>query len=528
MTYRFLLSQAIDQSAERFPEREAVRCDGHGLTYADLVRRANQLARLLVDQGVKRGDRVGIYMNKSLESVISVYGALKAGGAYVPLDPFAPAARLSYVIRDCGIRHLITKPDKSAVVEEILAGDSPVEHAIGLPSGFGGRAAATSWEDVAQLPVTDPGDLGRVEQDLAYILYTSGSTGVPKGIMHTHRSGLSFAEWAATEYGLRPEDRLSNHAPLHFDLSTFDLFAGHIAGAATVIIPEGVTKFPVSLAKLMESERISIWYSVPFALIQLLLQAKLTSRDLRALRWVLFAGEPFPTKHLRALMAELPQARFSNLYGPTETNVCTFYHVESLPESDESIPIGRPCANVEDLVVDGEDRPVVAGEVGELLIRGGVVMQGYWGMAEKTAQGFYRRAGAADGPDVFYRTGDLVQRQTDGNYRYLGRKDRQIKTRGYRVELDEIEVALLAHAEVEQAAVYTVPDGQGSHLIEAAVVPRAGVTPGAAELMEHLAGRLPPYALPARLTVTEDFPRTSTGKIDRRTLQAQAGQPAAS
>jgi len=396
MTYRFLLSQAIDQSAERFPDREAVRCDGHGLTYAELVRRANQLSRLLVEQGVKRGDRVGIYMNKSLESVISVYGALKAGGAYVPLDPFAPAARLAYVIRDCGIRHLITKPEKQPVLEEILAGDSPVDHAVGLPPDLSLRTASTSWEDLAQLPVGPPPRVRPVEQDLAYILYTSGSTGVPKGIMHTHRSGLSFAEWAAAEYQLRPEDRLSNHAPLHFDLSTFDLFAGHIAGAATVIIPEGVTKFPVSLAKLIEGERISVWYSVPFALIQLLLQARLASRELSALRWVLFAGEPFPTKHLRALMAELPQARFSNLYGPTETNVCTFYNVEPLAELDESIPIGRPCANVEELVVDGEDRPVAAGEVGELLIRGGVVMLGYWGMAEKTAQGFYRRTGAAD------------------------------------------------------------------------------------------------------------------------------------
>jgi amino acid adenylation domain-containing protein len=528
VTHRYLLSHAIDQSADRQPDREAVRCDGLGLSYADLVGRSNQLARLLVEQGLRRGDRVGIYMNKSLESVVSVYAALKAGGAYVPLDPFAPAARLAYVIRDCGIRHLITKPEKQPVLEEILAGDSPVEHAIGLPSGLDVRAAPTSWDEVDYLPATPPAAIHSVEQDLAYILYTSGSTGVPKGIMHTHRSGLSFAEWAADEYGLRPEDRLSNHAPLHFDLSTFDLFAGHIAGAATVVIPEGVTKFPVSLAKLIERERISVWYSVPFALIQLLLQARLATRDLSALRWVLFAGEPFPTKHLRALMDELPGARFSNLFGPTETNVCTFYHVEPVAEADESIPIGRPCGNVEAMAVDGDDRPTAAGEVGELLIRGGVVMLGYWGMPDRTAQGFYRRPAADGQHDVFYRTGDLVQLDADGNYRYLGRKDRQIKTRGYRVELDEIEVALLAHAGVEQAAVYTVPDGQGSQSIEAAVVPRAGLGLAPAELMEHLAGRLPPYALPARLTVTQDFPRTSTGKIDRRTLQAQAAQPAAS
>ena len=195
--------------------------------------------------------------------------------------------------------------------------------------------------------------------DLAYILYTSGSTGDPKGIMHTHRSGLAFAQWAAATYDLRAEDRLSNHAPLHFDLSTFDLFAGALAGATTVIIPEAITKFPASVAKLMADERISVWYSVPFALIQLLQRGNLAARDLSALRWVLFAGEVFPTKHLRSLLAALPGPRYSNLFGPTETNVCTYYHVDVLAEdSDETIPIGIVCENAHGLVVDAEGQPL--------------------------------------------------------------------------------------------------------------------------------------------------------------------------
>jgi acyl-coenzyme A synthetase/AMP-(fatty) acid ligase len=295
-----------------------------------------------------------------------------------------------------------------------------------------------------------------------------------------------------------------------------------------VVIPEVVTKLPAALSKLMADERLTVWYSVPFALIQLLQRGNLAARDLSALRWVLFAGEPFPTKHLRQVMAELPWARFSNLYGPTETNVCTYYHLPAIPpDTDEPIPIGRPCANVEALVVDTDGQPVPAGEVGELLIRGGVVMRGYWDQPEKTDRGFFRRPALGYLDDIFYRTGDLVQLQPDGHFKYLGRKDRQIKTRGYRVELDEIEIALLAHEAVEEAAVYPVPDGQGSNLIEAAVVPKPGAAVESARLMEHLAGRLPPYALPARLTVTPDFPRTSTGKIDRRALQARAGQAAA-
>lgn len=520
MQSRYLLHQAIAQAAERDPGHEAIRCNGKGLNYQELFSRANCLARVLREQGVRRGDRVGIYLNKSLESAIAIYGILSAGAAYVPLDPLAPTARVSFVIQDCGIRWLVSSDARRDALAEVLQTATGVECVIGLTSGLEVPVRSIPWEEINAGP-DGPLDTATVEQDLAYILYTSGSTGLPKGIMHTHRSGLSFAEWAAAMYALRSDDRLSNHAPLHFDLSTFDYFAGALAGATTVIVPEAVTKLPAALSKLMADERLSVWYSVPFALIQLLQRGGLGARDLSALRWVIFAGEPFPTKHLRAVMAQLPQARFSNIYGPTETNVCTYYHVEPLsPDSDEPIPIGKPCANVEALIVDSAGQPVADGETGELLIRGGVVMRGYWGQPEKTERGFFRRPALGYLEDVFYRTGDLVQPLPDGNLKYLGRKDRQIKTRGYRVELDEIEVVLLAHAGVEEAAVYAVPDGQGSNLIEAAVVPKAGEEVQAPQLIDYLAGRLPAYALPAKLTVTTDFPRTSTGKIDRRALQA--------
>jgi acyl-coenzyme A synthetase/AMP-(fatty) acid ligase len=194
-----------------------------------------------------------------------------------------------------------------------------------------------------------------------------------------------------------------------------------------------------------------------------------------------------------------------------------------LPENlEETIPIGKACKNVEDLVVDQDDQPVLAGGVGELLIRGGVVMKGYWGQPEKNRTAFYRRPVFDQFEDVFYRTGDLVQLDSEGNYRYFGRKDRQIKTRGYRVELDEVEVALLNHPGVEEAAVYAVPDGEVSNLIEASVIPKQEKNLSESELMEHLAERLPPYAKPARIDIVPDFPRTSTGKIDRRALQTLA------
>ena len=270
----------------------------------------------------------------------------------------------------------------------------------------------------------------------------------------------------------------------------------------------------------MSDERISVWYSVPFALIQLMQHGNLHAHDLSALRWILFAGEVFPTKHLIQLMTALPDVHFSNLYGPTETNVCTYYHVTSLPDdSGETIPIGKPCENVEDLVVDGDDQPVQHGEVGELLIRGGVVMRGYWGQPERNDRSFYRRIDNAGGVDLFYRTGDLVQLLPDGNYGYRGRKDRQVKTRGYRVELDEVETVLLSHPLVEEAAVYTIPDGQGSNLIEAAVIPRSEGELSESQILEHLNSRLPSYAVPLKIHLMNDFPRTSTGKISRRELQ---------
>jgi amino acid adenylation domain-containing protein len=522
----YLLPQAVDNSANRSPGKVALRCFGKTLIYEELSIRSSSLARVLREQGVENGDRVGIFMNKSFEAVISLYGIMKAGAAYVPLDPFAPAGRLSYIIKNCGIRYLITKAEKLETVKQILADEPGLVCILGVEEHEELSVDSISWEQIIAAPALRNPYEKQTEQDLAYILYTSGSTGNPKGIVHTHRSALSFALWAKEAYSVNSEDRVSNHAPFHFDLSTFDLFSSAIAGATTVIIPEAIAKFPINISKLLADERISVWYSVPFALIQLLQHGNLQLRDLSNLRWVLFAGEVFPTKHLIQLMALLPKTRFSNLYGPTETNVCTYYHVPQLiEESDDGIPIGKPCENVEGLVIDEDDQSVEPGEVGELLIRGGVVMHGYWGLSEKNESSFYIRKKASDFEDRFYRTGDLVQLLPDGNYRYRGRKDRQIKTRGYRVELDEVEAALMSHPLVEEAAVYTTPDDQGSNNIEAAVIPRGGGGLSETQIFDHLSSRLPSYAIPFRIHMMAEFPRTSTGKINRRELQGNATLP---
>ena len=250
---------------------------------------------------------------------------------------------------------------------------------------------------------------------------------------------------------------------------------------------------------------------------------------------MLFAGEPLPTKYLYALMNQLPQARFSNIYGPAEVNQCTYYHVPALAKekdnqtktmegesmAEPAIPIGQIWHNSEALVVDERNHAVATGEVGELLVRTATMMSGYWQRPDLTAKAFCHTH-IANQPAVFYRTGDLVQQQSDGNYRFMGRKDRQIKTRGYRVELDAVEAALVAHPNVEEAATYAVPNEEGSYQIWASVILRADAGLSEADIKRYVAERMPSYAVPQQIRVLGDFPRTATGKIDRRALQREA------
>lgn len=518
----YLLPHAIDQSASKYPDHDAMRFNGQALTYAELAQRTDKLATTLVDQGVRKGDRVGIYLNKSLESAVAIYGIMKAGAAYVPLDPMAPISRLKLVIEDCGIRHIVSHPPKAGAVRELVSECSTLECVIGVVLEQP-PVRSMAWDAVYGQPAVTLPAITLMEHDLAYIMYTSGSTGKPKGMMHTHYSGLSYAKMAAHVYDVNHSDRLSNHSPLHFDMSTFDYFSGPLAGATTIIIPEAYTKLPASLSKLVQDERMTIWYSVPFALIQMLLHGVMDQRDWSALRWVLFGGEPFTPKHLRALMQRLPHTRFSNVYGPAEVNQCTFYHVPPQPDDqDVQVPIGRVWANAEGLILNEDDQPVQLGEEGELLVRTPTMMRGYWGRPDLTERGFYRRTALGYLEDIFYRTGDLVRELPDGELLFLGRKDRQVKIRGYRVELDEVETALSRHPQVDENAAYALPLADGGAVIEAAVILRPEAAVSAAELRLHLAAHLPPYAVPDKVLLMTDFPRTTSGKIDRRALKEQA------
>lgn len=523
---RFLLPHLIDAGAAARPDHPAIRCRDEELSYRELAARANGLAHALVEDGVLPGERVGIFMPKCVECAVALYGIMKAGAVYVPLDPTAPRERLEFVIRDCGIRRLVVHPRKRAMLGK-LAASNDLEAVFGIDGPADLAARVIAWSDMPAAAAPPATDI--TEDDLCYILYTSGSTGVPKGIMHTHRSALAWARVAASTYGLGHEDRISNYAPLHFDLSTLDYFAGALAQATTVLFPEEHLKLPASLAGLIANERLTVFYTVPFALIQLLLHGALEKHDWRHLRWVLFGGEPMGVRHLAALMARWPDARFSNVYGPTETNGCTYHVLPGVPDPDAGpLPIGRMYENAEALVVDAAGQEVATGEAGELLVRAGTTMRGYWGRPDLNEAVFHFRQRYEGLPEVFVRTGDIVREDEAGILEFHGRRDRLVKTRGYRVELDEVEAVLAAHPLVEEAAAFAVPDDSGSVLIHAAAtLAAAGEQAEPADetqirtLLGHLKSRLPGYAVPVRLDVLPEFPRTTTGKIDRRALTAR-------
>lgn len=520
-SHAYLLPHLIEQAASARPDADALRFRDGSLTYSELYGRACALANGLLEDGMQAGDRVGILLHKGLESAVALYGVMLAGGTYVPLDPFAPTARIEFVLRDCGIQRLVAAERTATTLLTLAEAGLELHTVFGVPDNGALPYRVVPWSAVEPLSQTAPA-IATTEQDLCYILYTSGSTGSPKGIMHTHRSALSWAEVAAATYELGPHDVVSNYAPLHFDLSTLDYFAGARAGATTTIIPEEVTKFPASLAGFLADEGLTVFYTVPMALIHLAQPGLLEGRDLDRLRLVLFGGEPMPIKHLRRIMELMPTARFVNVYGPTETNGVTHHPVDAIPSVEtEALPIGRPYPNVDALIVDAGFEPVPNGEPGELVVRTPTMMRGYWGRDDLNEHAFHTRTPFGGRPDVYHRTGDLAAMQSDGTIRFLGRKDRQIKSRGNRVELDEVEAVLISHPLVREAAVYAMSDGEGLLEIRAEAIP-AGSGVDSGELIRHLRAALPAYAVPSQIVLRDSFPRTSTGKIDRLAMEAEA------
>ena len=380
------------------------------------TKKAN-LAQGLAGIGIGRGERVGIYMDRSINSLVGVFGILKAGAAYVPVDPMSPPGRLSYILNKCGIRSLITTREKLSTIERVFPQNSPLENILainGLASHPGslGSTRLFDWPEIKASARGGARCANSIDSDLAYILFTSGSTGNPKGVMISHLNSLTFVNAAHDFFRITANDRFSNICPLHFDMSVFDLFVAFKAGATVIIIPEITTTFPVKLAETIAKNRISVWNSVPSALSLLATYKNLDNHDLSSLRLVLFAGELFPLKYLRRLQETVPGARFCNLYGQTEANSSTYYWVPRVAaDATASLPIGKALPNFEVFALDEEGKQIAkTGQEGELYVRASTVAKGYWDEAEKTEKAFVKtffalilqRTGVQE-------TGDLVQ-----------------------------------------------------------------------------------------------------------------------
>jgi amino acid adenylation domain-containing protein len=511
----YLLPHTVFASAERSPQKIAFVCGKEQLTYQELAYRVQQLAHVLREQGVKPGDRVGIYLHRSIETAVAIYGILRAGAVYVPLSPKAPPERNAYVVVDCGIEVLVTHPSQHRSLKRLLAARTQVQTVIGGRKEEDSTVAGLSWEEVAEASVSDWAPPRQVETDLAYIIYTSGSTGKPKGIMHSHASGLAFARNAVARYNLGAGDRFGNHAPIYFDISQLAYFGAPLVGATAIIATDAETIFPASLGQLMARERMTVWYSVPLALSQLLNAGVTDDLDLNALHTILYAGEPLAPKYVRRLMETCPKATVGNLYGPAETNVCTCYDIPAPPSTDDPIPIGEVWQNTDRIILDENDQPVAMGQPGELLIHSTTQMIGYWNLPERSAQAWYHQQLSGRPQRKFYRTGDLVREDENGLLHFLGRGDHQVKVRGYRVELGAVESQLLTHPAVGEAVALAMETEDDALALVAAVVLKNDQSTTEQEIIVYLKEQLPWYAVPETLHLLSGFPRTATGKVDR-------------
>jgi amino acid adenylation domain-containing protein len=512
------LQALLVQSARHYPDRIAVEeaYDG-AITYHDLNQLSDQLGVRLAQLGVCPGDRVGIYLRKSIDAVASIFGILKAGAVYVPVDPGAPPARNAYIFGDCAVKVIIIENQFVERFSEELVNQSATPVLLVLDSVGSGKYLQAALERADKVLVPLSASLEVAPDNLAYILYTSGSTGRPKGVMLSQQNALSFVDWCSEAFEPSEIDRFSSHAPFHFDLSILDIYVSMKHGATLVLIEEEIGKDPLRLASLISDKRISIWYSTPSILSFLAQYGKLDRYDFPDLRLVLFAGEVFPIKHLRMLIGLLPAPRYFNLYGPTETNVCTYFEVPAtIPlEQTNPFPIGKACSHYRIKLVDEQGREIGIGQMGELIAAGPGVMQGYWNLAEKTANAFLVDSVG----ERWYKTGDIVVQDEDDNYLYISRRDRMVKKRGYRVELGEIEAGLYNHPDVREAAVIAMSNEDNGVQIKAFLSFRAGQKPSRIELKRYCAENLPSYMIPDYFSFVDSLPKTSTDKIDYQKLK---------
>ncbi|MFC3396063.1 amino acid adenylation domain-containing protein [Brenneria rubrifaciens] len=493
-----LIHQLFELQAERTPDAIAVAFEAHVLTYAELNRRANQLAHYLVSLGVRPDDRVALCVERCPEMVVALLGILKAGAAYVPLDPGYPAERLAAMLDDAQPVALLTQSAQTAVHTDTV----PV---VLLDTGD---------FDACQDSNPDPRALGLSAANLAYVIYTSGSTGKPKGVMNHHRGLCNRLVWMQHAYHLTPDDRVLQKTPFSFDVSVWEFFWPLLYGARLVMARPDGHKDSGYLTQLIEDAGITTLHFVPSMLQQFVQWA---DSPCDSLKRVICSGEALPSDLQQRFFARF-NAELHNLYGPTEAAIDVTYWACRRDDTRSFVPIGRPIANTRIYILDTQGQPVPLGVAGEIHIGGVGVARGYLNRPELTAERFIPDPFSTASDARLYKTGDLGRWLPDGSIEYLGRNDFQVKLRGFRIELGEIEARLTQCPGVQEAVVVAREDSPGDTRLVAYLCPQADAVPDPADLRRQLSQHLAEYMVPSAFVILDAFPLTPNGKLDRKAL----------
>ncbi len=515
--YLYNLGLAFEAIAAAHADRPALRlADDSVVSYRALDGLANRIARRLRERGVMRRDVVALFNAKTPAGYATMLAALKIGAAYVNLDEENPPGRLEKMLQSCRPRLIAADAPLAPPMAELCRGlELPVLD-VGGSGAIGDSDAGSDaiWsDDTAAVTGGDP----------AYLMFTSGSTGTPKGVVISHASVLNFIDWSITEFGIGPGDVLTNANAIYFDNSVFDVYASLFSGATLAPIARAVAQKPDALAARVAAAGCTVWFSVPSLLIYLTAMKQLGPQTWPSMRCLVFGGEGYPRSELRKLYGFFGQrARLVNVYGPTEcTCICSAYTITEadLAESSGLPPLGHLAPNFDHLVLGEDDRPVAAGEAGELCLIGPQVGLGYINDPARTEAAFVPNPANQAFPERMYRTGDRVRTDEDGRLWFVGRRDNQIKHMGYRIELDEIEAALNALPYVTQGAVvYHRVREQHGRILAFVVAPGA---PAEQTIRDDLRRQLPDYMIPASVAVLAELPKNPNGKVDRRALLAR-------
>lgn len=509
------VEEFLEESARRCGGKTALVVGDRRLTYAELEQQCNRLARILVAEGVDRWDRVVIYMENSVEAVVSIFATLKAGAVFVMVNPTTKAEKLSYILNNCGAAALITHAEKFNAAQECLGAPSLkavfLDGLVPARTCPGGKRLLSLGEILNQSgTLSSPSPKRCIDMDLAALIYTSGSTGRPKGVMVTHLNMVSVSNSIITYLENTPDDIILNVLSLSFGYGLYQVLMAFKFGG-TVILERSFT-YPADTLDRIVREKVTGVPIIP-TISAMLLQMDLTKWDFSSLRYITNAGAALPTDHISKLRKLLPHVKIYSMYGLTECKRVSYLPPDQIDIRPTSV--GRGMPNEEVYIVNEEGNQVGPGMVGELVIRGSNVMKGYWGMPEETDK--VLRPGLFPWEKVLY-SGDLFRADEEGYLYFVGRKDDIIKTRGEKVSPTEVEEVLYSLRGVAEAAVIGVPDEILGSVIKAVIVPQRGVQLTEQEVLRHCANHLEDFMVPKFVEFWEQMPKTSTGKVAKQEL----------